>query len=428
MKQRIFIGSSKENLRIAYAVQANLEQDHVPTVWDQGIFELSKSVLDSLVSTLDRSDAAVFVLSPDDVLKLRDTRYQAVRDNVIFELGLFLGRLGVERTYMIVPRDTPDLRIPSDLCGITPATYDPRRDDGNWQAALGPACHQVREALVRALSHGRPGAQPGGDDDVIARGLLAMHRCHERLLAHALASIPQKTAGARRRDLHEGSDGFALKLGRAELKVRFGRIENSDATEAGSVVALPANEYFDDACIDDPHSALGAYIQHAFPGDSARIQRLVFERLRSMKSDRVEREHGAFVDSYGVGRYVFLDGPLGSRRRVLLVSVTTKRAGVGLHAEPHFLFAAMRAIAEGMSEHRLTDVHLPLMGSGHGGLPNEIALLYTVMAIREALEEPAGKHLRAIDLVVFRKSPESEPSLPRETVKRILSFTTGAGA
>jgi predicted nucleotide-binding protein len=143
----IFIGSSTENLHLAYAVQHGLEHVSLPTVWTQGIFTLSQSTLSSLLRALDRHQYAVFVFSPDDVTHLRNNEVSTVRDNVIFEFGLFIGRLGISNCYFIVPRGIQELHLPSDLAGITPASYDSTRPDGNWQAALGPAIYQITQAL-----------------------------------------------------------------------------------------------------------------------------------------------------------------------------------------------------------------------------------------------------------------------------------------
>lgn len=142
-KPKIFIGSSVEGLNIAYAIQQNLTQDAEITVWDQGVFELSQTSIESLVAILEKSDFAILVFSPDDILKIRKQKFLSVRDNVIFELGLFIGKLGRRRTFIIMP-DKPVFHIPTDLLGITAGKYDTSRTDGSFQAATAPICHQIR--------------------------------------------------------------------------------------------------------------------------------------------------------------------------------------------------------------------------------------------------------------------------------------------
>lgn len=147
MKPTIFLGSSSEQLDIVYALQENLEHDAEPTVWTQGIFNHTKSTLESLVDLLAEFDFAAFVLAPDDITLIRDFESRTVRDNVIFELGLFIGRLGRSRTFLVVPRGTKDLHLPSDLLGITPTTYEPNRQDGNLVASLGPSANRIRRSI-----------------------------------------------------------------------------------------------------------------------------------------------------------------------------------------------------------------------------------------------------------------------------------------
>jgi hypothetical protein len=144
---RVFIGSSSEQLPVARAIQANLEPYVETVVWDQGVFQLSATAIESLIERLRKTDVAVFVFGPDDVTVLRGHRHRTTRDYVVFELGLFTGALGRNRCFLVIPVGTEGLRIPSDLAGITYATYVPNRSDGNYRAALGPASDQIIQQL-----------------------------------------------------------------------------------------------------------------------------------------------------------------------------------------------------------------------------------------------------------------------------------------
>jgi hypothetical protein len=155
MKPRVFIGSSVEQIDLAYAVQEGLDYDVEATVWTQGVFQPSRSTMAALVDQLDENDFAIFVLAPDDLTAMRKEIVSSVRDNVIFELGLFSGRYGHERCFIITPRNSDDLHLPTDLLGITPAEYDADRQDKNLVAALGAACNRIRKS-IRQLGVRKP--------------------------------------------------------------------------------------------------------------------------------------------------------------------------------------------------------------------------------------------------------------------------------
>lgn len=152
MKPKLFVGCSSEGLPIGYAVQEQLERYADVVLWNQGVFALTGNTLDDLLRQLDEVDFGLFVLAPDDLLTIRGEDLASARDNVILELGLFLGRLGRTRTFFLTPRDTADFRIPSDLFGVTPATFDATKLDENVRACLGTACNRVREAMQRTTS------------------------------------------------------------------------------------------------------------------------------------------------------------------------------------------------------------------------------------------------------------------------------------
>ena len=74
---------------------------------------LSTETLENLVAVLPKFDFAVLVLTGDDLTTSRHIKTASPRDNVVFETGLFMGRIGRERTfsYMTKPRNQSFLPI-----------------------------------------------------------------------------------------------------------------------------------------------------------------------------------------------------------------------------------------------------------------------------------------------------------------------------
>ena len=142
---RLFIGSSTEGHRIAQAIQANLDSFCEVEIWSQGAFGLSRGNLDSLVLALDAFDFAVLVLTRDDMIVRQGETRASPRDNVLFELGLFIGGLGRERTFMVFDRSNQPA-LPTDLAGVTAAIFEPH-SSGNMEAALGAACFRIQTQI-----------------------------------------------------------------------------------------------------------------------------------------------------------------------------------------------------------------------------------------------------------------------------------------
>ncbi|MEQ9441264.1 MAG: nucleotide-binding protein [Cyclobacteriaceae bacterium] len=151
-KTSVFIGSSVESLAVAYSVQSQLEYATDPTVWTQGIFNLTNTTIDDLIEVFKNSDFAIFVFTPDDSTKIRGEEMQTVRDNLIFELGLACGIIGKERVFAIHPRDIENFHIPTDLYGITFGNYNSNRGDNNIQAAIGPSVFQIQKQIEVLLT------------------------------------------------------------------------------------------------------------------------------------------------------------------------------------------------------------------------------------------------------------------------------------
>lgn len=145
-KPRVFIGSSGEASEIAVFIQEALEKISEPTVWTQGLFTPGKTIFENLIDMLFDFDFGIFVFSPDDKIISNGTAHSAIRDNVLLELGMFLGKLGADNVFIIKPRNCP-IHIPDDLGGVVFLEYETNRKDQNFRAALGPACARIREKI-----------------------------------------------------------------------------------------------------------------------------------------------------------------------------------------------------------------------------------------------------------------------------------------
>lgn len=141
----VFIGSSSEGLPIAEAVQVNLEDTCDTVIWSQGVFGLSQGTMEALVEDLPTFDFAILILTADDMIQVRNEISQSPRDNVLLEFGLCVGILGRERTFAVYDRKSK-IRIPSDLAGVTLATYQ-LQHGRDFQASLGATTSKIKSEI-----------------------------------------------------------------------------------------------------------------------------------------------------------------------------------------------------------------------------------------------------------------------------------------
>ncbi len=146
----IFIGCALEGLNIAEQIQLGLSHvDVVPQIWTNNVFTAGFGTMEALEERIRTADFGVMVCTPDDQVINVDRGVDTVapRDNVILELGMCIGAMGRKRAFLVRPRGI-ELKIPTDLLGITPLDY--RSDDpANLAAHLGSVCTQIKLAVEK---------------------------------------------------------------------------------------------------------------------------------------------------------------------------------------------------------------------------------------------------------------------------------------
>ncbi|MCP4363546.1 MAG: nucleotide-binding protein [Chloroflexi bacterium] len=152
----IFIGSSSEGKRIAEEIKIHFSDFETVRIWDENVFQLNMSYLDSLNHAANLYDYAIMCLTPDDITLSRGNETSSPRNNVLFELGLFMGRQGQQRAFIIAEES---VNILSDFHGISIAKYR-QPQDGNLSSAVRNACTVVRRAIESDLKVASPGFLP----------------------------------------------------------------------------------------------------------------------------------------------------------------------------------------------------------------------------------------------------------------------------
>ena len=147
----VFIGSSSKKKRVMNAIERAIKSRNVRVEkWTKGVFGLSATNIESLEKVIGRSDFAVIILSGDDTTERRGKTKKSPRDNCIFELGLGMGGLGRERTFII--KESGELHLPTDLEGVTYHSYDaapPERMQRHIQAAARKIKARINELKTK---------------------------------------------------------------------------------------------------------------------------------------------------------------------------------------------------------------------------------------------------------------------------------------
>lgn len=140
---RIFIICSVEALPVARLIHNGLQHDPFDVIiWSEGVFKVTNYTLESLEDEVDQADFAIAIAHGDDIAEIREKEWPVPRDNVIFELGLFMGRLGRARAILMEPREDK-VKLPSDFSGVTTIGYRyvPGKDEASH---ISPAVNALR--------------------------------------------------------------------------------------------------------------------------------------------------------------------------------------------------------------------------------------------------------------------------------------------
>lgn len=143
IKPTLFIGSSREGLPIAELVKKHLSDFADCKIWNEDVFDFGKSYFETLMELLSLFEYGVLVGTGDDFVVSRKEKQMETRDNVLFEFGLFLGRLGREKVFFLKEKGA---KTPSDLLGVSLPEFS-AKDAPDLEAQIAERCERIKKQI-----------------------------------------------------------------------------------------------------------------------------------------------------------------------------------------------------------------------------------------------------------------------------------------
>ena len=186
--------------------------------------------------------------------------------------------------------------------------------------------------------------------------------------------------------------GISIKLGRILVKLELGKIQEISNLNKTTAVVLPANTTFINDCITDKNSALGSFMMDHYPAKISEITKVIEERL---KISGVPRNND---NTYPLGTTIILPQPYDTPINILITAATIRKEKIGIRAEPTSICECIRQVFVATSDKKISKLRMPILGSGHGGLEINTALLFLILGIRHYSN--CYHHVKSVHIVV----------------------------
>jgi hypothetical protein len=152
---RIFIGSSSEARDIAGSLSTILRREgFVAKTWYSGTFYPGEHYFESIKREVILADYAILVVTPEDKIVKRGKRTYATNDNVLLELGMFIGVLGIIKVFYLSISDNregevKEVPLPSDLKGIKFLNVTRSHSDEIFNQDLANICTTIKDRIIQ---------------------------------------------------------------------------------------------------------------------------------------------------------------------------------------------------------------------------------------------------------------------------------------
>lgn len=196
------------------------------------------------------------------------------------------------------------------------------------------------------------------------------------------------------------------------INILYDKINNFQNYDKNTIVILPANDKFDDECVDDRKSVLGSFTNSLYPTGNNEFKGIIKKELGKRENNQFE-----------IGNWIYLHSQKSENTEfnVGIVAVTHLLENGNILAYSENIMLAFKGVHKMMTQKRIKNAYIPLVGSGHGGLTAELSLLCLLISIIEGYKREDGHTLKNVNIVIYKKDNGDKDVVPRK-MKKIVKF------
>jgi prolyl-tRNA editing enzyme YbaK/EbsC (Cys-tRNA(Pro) deacylase) len=130
---KVFVGSSIEAKEDDKFIRRILESNDITPIAWRDVFHPGEFSLDSLINISNKVHGAIIISTADDKIWYRGKEGLAPRDNILFEMGLFIRALGKKHVALIFCKDVSgqNPKIPTDIHGLNVIFFEKNKELAN---------------------------------------------------------------------------------------------------------------------------------------------------------------------------------------------------------------------------------------------------------------------------------------------------------
>jgi hypothetical protein len=184
-------------------------------------------------------------------------------------------------------------------------------------------------------------------------------------------------------------------FGQLEVLLKFQKIQDADVSKKEDLFILPVNTTFIDDCINHKDSALGSFFANHH---SDKISSFTEDIRKTLDKKGINSES---EENYKTATALILPSKFSLPSKLMLVASTIRKPKSGIHSTPTIISNCIENIFHETSNKRVKNIHMPIIGSGHGGLDLNDALLTILVSIKFYARK--FHHIKQVNIYILEK-------------------------